>query len=41
MTDVDNIRVVDAEADKAEERLYQSLRASEWTEFVGQTKVKR
>jgi len=38
---MDNFRVVDAEADKAEEKLYQSLRATEWGEFVGQTKVKR
>jgi Holliday junction DNA helicase RuvB len=34
-------RVVDAQVEQAEERLYQSLRAQEWGEFVGQIKVKQ
>lgn len=41
MNDQTDYRVVDAEAEQAEERLYQSLRAAEWGEFVGQAKVKR
>lgn len=41
MNDPNNIRVMDSQAEQAEERLYQSLRAKEWGEFVGQTKVKR
>jgi Holliday junction DNA helicase RuvB len=41
MNDPNNIRVIDSQAEQAEERLYQSLRAKEWGEFVGQTKVKR
>jgi holliday junction DNA helicase RuvB len=41
MTDDDTVRIVDSQADMAEEKLYQSLRAKEWGEFVGQTKVKR
>jgi holliday junction DNA helicase RuvB len=41
MTDDDTVRIVDSQADVAEEKLYQSLRAKEWGEFVGQTKVKR
>lgn len=41
MNDVDVIRAVGSQADPQEEKLYQSLRAQEWQEFVGQGKVKR
>lgn len=36
----DSIRPLDPSPDE-EERLYQSLRAKDWTEFVGQSKVKQ
>lgn len=41
MTDLDPVRVVDSQAEAVEEKLYQSLRAKEWGEFVGQSKAKR
>lgn len=41
MTDTDSFRVMDMKAEAAEERLYQSLRAQAWDEFVGQESVKR
>jgi len=36
-----DFRVMDAQADVVEEKLYQSLRATEWDEFCGQDKAKK
>jgi Holliday junction DNA helicase RuvB len=36
-----DFRVMDAEAEPLEEKLYQSLRAAEWSEFCGQEKAKK
>ncbi len=42
MADVmQDFRVMDAQADVVEEKLYQSLRATEWGEFCGQDKAKK
>jgi len=38
---VNDFRVMDSEAEPAEEKLYQSLRAQEWDEFCGQDGVKK
>jgi holliday junction DNA helicase RuvB len=34
-------RVIDSQADEVEEKLYQSLRAADWSEFCGQEKAKK
>jgi holliday junction DNA helicase RuvB len=42
MVDVrQDFRVLESEVDVVEEKLYQSLRATDWKEFYGQDKVKR
>ena len=41
MSDDKKTRVVEPKANKAEERVYQGLRAQSWNEFVGQGKVKK
>jgi Holliday junction DNA helicase RuvB len=37
----DDQRVVEPKADEQEEKLYQSLRAADWEEFIGQEKAKK
>lgn len=37
----DDFRVMDSQAEPQEERLYQSLRATDWNEFYGQEKAKK